>query len=225
MRYAKRDAAMYNAAGDHEAFERAALKVKEANEKLKRFVNAHESLVMSNDKTWVLGYNRSASRRTASAHNANLHKQFKGYLGTKNPTDTARKLKEIVDAGDKRLLDGFVLAVDKGDISVLIGIDEYISVARSVEKELIGLTAVDGTQIQSYATHFIDRVIGQTAERKDGMRTGVPVLKVQETLLNGAVGKMIVSKSGSRSIKIIGADNEVAINPDTGLLIQANPRS
>ena len=38
VRYAKRKAAMYNAAGDREAFEKAALKVKQKNAQLKVFV-------------------------------------------------------------------------------------------------------------------------------------------------------------------------------------------
>lgn len=38
VRYAKRKAAMYNAAGDREAFEKAALKVKQKNAQLKAFV-------------------------------------------------------------------------------------------------------------------------------------------------------------------------------------------
>lgn len=61
VRYAKREAAMYDAAGDKEAFERAALKVKEANAKLKSFVNAHESLVFSSERLYTYGYNRMVS--------------------------------------------------------------------------------------------------------------------------------------------------------------------
>lgn len=61
VRYAKRDAAMYNAAGDKEAFEKAALKVKEESAKLKSFVNAHESLVFSSEKVYTYGYNRMVS--------------------------------------------------------------------------------------------------------------------------------------------------------------------
>jgi len=61
VRYAKRDAAMYNAAGDRQAFERAALKVKDANARLKNFVNSHDSLVFSGEKVYTFGYNRSVS--------------------------------------------------------------------------------------------------------------------------------------------------------------------
>lgn len=63
VRCAKRDAAMYDAAGDRESFEKAALKVKAANAKLKSFVNAHDTLVLHSDKTWVFGYNKNVSRK------------------------------------------------------------------------------------------------------------------------------------------------------------------
>lgn len=65
VRYAKREAAMYDAAGDTEAFERAALKVKSATAKLKEFVGSHDSLVLRSDRTQVLGYNRSVSGKAA----------------------------------------------------------------------------------------------------------------------------------------------------------------
>jgi hypothetical protein len=65
VRYAKRDAAMYDAAGDKAAFEQAALKVKEASTKLKTFVNSHESLVFSNEKVYTYGYNRSVGAKAS----------------------------------------------------------------------------------------------------------------------------------------------------------------
>lgn len=74
VRYAKRDAAMYDAAGDKESFEKAALRVKKANANLKQFVNSHDSLVLNSDRTWVSGYNRSIS---AKAHAAARSKSVK----------------------------------------------------------------------------------------------------------------------------------------------------
>lgn len=65
VRYAKREAAMYDAAGDKVAFEQAALKVKDANARLNNFVNTHESLVFSNEKVYTYGYNRSVSAKVS----------------------------------------------------------------------------------------------------------------------------------------------------------------
>lgn len=55
VRYAKRKAAMYDAAGDKEAFEKAAMKVKQKNAQLKSFVKEHDSLVLRSDRTQVFG--------------------------------------------------------------------------------------------------------------------------------------------------------------------------
>lgn len=68
VRYAKREAAMLDAVGDKEGFEKAALRVKEKQAKMKAFVNEHEeSLILRSDRTQVLGYNRSVSAKAASA--------------------------------------------------------------------------------------------------------------------------------------------------------------
>lgn len=65
VRYAKRDAAMYDAAGDTEAFKRAAIKANEATSRLKTFVNAHDSLVFSGEKVYTYGYNKRMSAKVA----------------------------------------------------------------------------------------------------------------------------------------------------------------
>ena len=121
------------------------------------------------------------------------------------------------------LLDGFKRAVDKGDINVLTGIDLYRETARDIERRLVGVTAANGTEITGYATHFIDRVIGQTSEPHPNMRTGVPVEDVLETLLNVMPGTLRVSAAGRQSQQIVGVGNAVAVNPVTGTLIQVNP--
>ena len=81
MRYTKRDAAMYDADGDREAFEQAVLKVKENTAKLKNFVSKHASLVLSNDRTWVSGYNRSVSGKMTS-----VSRKYSGYRYRKDGT-------------------------------------------------------------------------------------------------------------------------------------------
>lgn len=84
VRYAKREAAMLDAAGDKEGFEKAALKVKDRQAKLKAFVNEHEeSLVLRGDRTQVLGYNRSVSAKAASA--AKRAEARKNYLKNVKP--------------------------------------------------------------------------------------------------------------------------------------------
>lgn len=67
LRYAKREAAMLDAAGDREGFEAAALKVQARQEKLRAFVDEHESLRFEGDRVQVHGYGRKQAARVRSA--------------------------------------------------------------------------------------------------------------------------------------------------------------
>ena len=173
------------------------------------------------ERTGVLGYGHSASSKTVWAEKKANVAKYRGYLGTKGYKETVYKLKEIAYNNDERLLDGFIKAVDKGDISVLVGIDEYIATARKVEVQLVGLTTKDGVVIREYSTHFIDRIIGQTADPQPGMRQGVSIEAVKSTLLNADdIYNSAIKKSRTYSHGMA----VVTVNPNTGRLVQANPK-
>ncbi len=68
VRYAKREAAMLDASGDKEGFEKASAKVKDQQSKLKAFVNEHdESLVLRGDRTHVYGWDASMNVKATQA--------------------------------------------------------------------------------------------------------------------------------------------------------------
>ncbi len=92
-----------------------------------------------------------------------------------------------------------------------------------IRKELVGITTANGAKIKGFKTHLVDRIIGQVAEDKKGMRKGVPLEDVKDALLHGTVGK-ISTRNGKTSVKIIGSRCEVVFNMTTGNLIQTNPR-
>lgn len=223
VRYAKRDAAMLAAEGDQEGFEKAALKVKQKQANYNAFCK-ETGRTKRLDRTQVFEYNKSVSGKATAAVKNQTHRKYSRYLGTKNAAQTASKVRTITESGDKWLLDGFVKAVDKGDISPLVGIDTYLSIARDVEKRLVGTTTKNGVEIKGYTSHFIDRVVGQTSTPHKGMRTGVTVEDVLDTLLYGEPQPISIRKDGKQSQKIKGQNNAVTINPKNGLLIQTNPR-
>ncbi len=223
IRYAKQKAAMLDAAGDKEGFANEAAKVKQRQAAYNAFCK-ETGRTKRLDRTQVFDYNKDVSRRATAAYNDRIHTQYKGYLGTKTAQQTVAKVKSITDNGDKWLLDGYTKAVDKGDISALVGIDTYLSTAREIERNLVGTSAVNGLEIKGYTTHFVDRVIGQTSTSHAGMRTGVSVEDALDTLLHGQPQPITIRKNGKRSQKFKGQNNAVTVNPDTGLLIQTNPR-
>lgn len=123
-----------------------------------------------------------------------------------------------------QLLQGYARAVGEGSISPLVGFDLYQQIDREIMEKLIGQKTSTGLLIKSHTTHFIDRVIGQTSTSHKDMRCGVTVDEVLDTVLNGTPGKIQTNARGQQSIQIVGKNNAVTINPDTGVLIQVNPK-
>ena len=123
------------------------------------------------------------------------------------------------------LLQGYAKAVEKGDIHVLTGFKVYEKVALDVEKNIIGITTSEGTKIDSYTTHFIDRVIGQTSEKHIGMREGTPVVAVKDALENPIkVDPPKIMPTGDIRQRYYGRSASVVISILDNRLIQATPR-
>ena len=126
---------------------------------------------------------------------------------------------------DYELLRGYVNAVKAGNISPLVGIDVYEDVAKRITDTLIGVTTPHGTTIQSFATHFIDRVIGQTSTSHAGMRQGVNILDVKDALENPVrEGAVEYFAGGDIRQTLYGKKVAVSYSIRDKRLIQTNPR-
>ena len=122
------------------------------------------------------------------------------------------------------LLKGYARAVKKGDIHALTSFTVYKNTAREIDETLVGMTTVDGMDIKSYATHFIDRVIGQTSTSHKGMRLGVTVDKIRSALLKpDAIDPDEVIRNDLRRT-YYGKKAIVTISVAQKRLIQVNPR-
>lgn len=127
----------------------------------------------------LLWYNNKKETRRAGAQQ---HAKYKPNLGTFSVEDTLKALKKIEGEGRRKLFEGYMLGVDKKEIHPLIGFEYYQKVAEEVEAKLVGITTADGEKIESYAFHFINRVIGQYADSEKGRsnaRIGTSVDKVK----------------------------------------------
>lgn len=86
----------------------------------------------------------------------------------------------------------------------------------------------DGMEISGYTAHFIDRVIGQQSadsSPRSGVRNGVDFADIEDALVHPKrVGAVVVKDNGKRSKTYYGMKAAVSYNPDTGELIQAQPR-
>ena len=110
-----------------------------------------------------------------------------------------------------KLLKGHNHAVEIGEIHVLTGFAVYKNIAQKVEDKVIGLKTFDSITIESYTTLFINRVIGQTSTRHEGMWQGVKVSDVCEALKNGTVEKDYVIRNDYRR-QNIGESCSVAVS-------------
>ena len=131
------------------------------------------------------------------------------------------------EARDKRtqeyiLLKEYNHTVEKGEIHVLTGYTVYKNIAQVLEDKVIGLKTFDGIFIESYTTHFIDRVIGHTSTQHKGMRMGVKVSDVCDALKNGTVEKDYAIRDDYRR-QYIGESCSVAVSISEQKIIQVNP--
>lgn len=152
-------------------------------------------------------------------------KWLKDIGATSTTLDTLEKFKEAKhnNTEEYRLLYGYGQAVEKGDISPLIGLDQYKRTAEDVKARVLGRTTADGVRIDDYATHFIDRVIGQTAEPHEGMREATSVEAVNDALAHPKQTTERTTSDGDVRRTYKGTTANVTVSVRDNCLIQANP--
>jgi hypothetical protein len=107
--------------------------------------------------------------------------------------------------------------IAKGELSPLTGLTLYEQTLNEAEKNLIGLTAADGTKIETIQSHFVARVIGNKK------RTGVTIANVRDALLNPN-DKIQSVKNRDTRITFVGKKCDVTISTRDKKVIQTNPR-
>ena len=123
------------------------------------------------------------------------------------------------------LLNGYAKAVKKGDISPLVGLKVYRDVANDIRSRIIGQTTPEGVKIESMATHFIDRIIGQSSTPHSGKREGVPIENALDAIINPKeISTRKTMADGDVRQTLYGARASVAISVRDGCLIQTTPR-
>lgn len=122
------------------------------------------------------------------------------------------------------ILKGYSNAVEKGDISPLVGLRQYKITAAAIDDYIVGEITANGIQIEGYVSHFIDRVIGQVSESHPGKRCGVPVIDALDALLNPkSISTPRTMADGDVRQTFEGKRAKVVISVRDKLLIQTNP--
>lgn len=148
-----------------------------------------------------------------------------GALGSELNTLEKYNEAKYNNTSEYQLLSGYGRAVEKGDISPLVGFEEYGQTSQLIQENVVGTRTPTGVQIESFAPHFIDRVIGQTSTDHPGMRCGVSVEDVVEALENPIrVGPICNMEDGDVRQKFYGAKASVVISVRDMRIIQTNPK-
>lgn len=226
IRKQKRRILVDESTGYKEKLQQDQIKYQVLNQEYKRFSKA-AGLRLQHERMEMAGFGPKQARAADKAADAS-HMNWLKSIGAE---DTELKtLAQFEDArynntDEYRLLTGYGRAVQNGDISPLVGFGLYKSTGNDINTAIVGQTTSTGVEIKSFATHFIDRVIGQTSDAHAGMRQGVQISDALDALKNPAVlGEIRNLADGDVRQTFYGKNAAVTISVRDCKIIQANPR-
>lgn len=237
IREAKRECITYQSAIDSASDDATAAALKEdytaAATKLKRREARLTQFIRETGRTrqpdrestgiWSIGEANKARGAAQTAHSQWL----KSINATDTSLNTVAKYYEgkYNNSPEYRLLTGYSRAVDRGDISSLVGFGLYKQTSEEIARTIVGQTTSDGIKIESFAAHFIDRIIGQTSDPHEGMRQGVSVQDALDALLHPSRIRVEKPRADGDTRQVYyGANAAVTISTRDKRLIQTNPK-
>ena len=211
----------------------SAVRLKAARQSLAEFAQATGGRVDS-ARTSVPKFGRSEASKASAKSQAHHTDWLKSINAQSTSLNTVAKYYDARynNTEEYRLLMQYANSVKSGWLSPLAGFDLYKSTHERIQTELVGKTTADGTVITGHTVHFMERMFGTLVDPdklkydlKIIRRSGVGYEAMRDTVLNPErINPVKTDSRGKRSVRLIGKAI-VTINPDTGQLIQLNPRS
>ena len=211
----------------------SAVRLRAAHQSLAEFAQATGGRVDS-ARTCVPKFGRSEASRASAKSQAHHTDWLKSINAQSTSLNTVAKYYDARynNTEEYRLLMQYANSVKSGWLSPLAGFDLYKSTHERIQTELVGKTTADGTVITGHTAHFMERMFGTLVDPdklkydlKIIRRSGVGYEAMRDTVLNPErINPVKTDSRGKRSVRLIGKAI-VTINPDTGQLIQLNPRS
>lgn len=211
----------------------SAVRLKAARQSLAEFAQATGGRVDS-ARVSVPKFGRSEASRASAKSQAHHTEWLKSINAQSTSLNTVAKYYDARynNTEEYQLLTQYANSVKSGWLSPLAGFDLYKSTHERIQTELVGKTAADGTVITGHTAHFMERMFGTLVDPdklkydlKIIRRSGVGYEAMRDTVLNPErINPVKTDLRGKRSVRLIGKAI-VTINPDTGQLIQLNPRS
>lgn len=226
MRKAKRECIAFDASGDEEAHTAAAVRLRRLQEYYKDFSKV-AGLRKQPERAQVMGFGADSwmmARTGAEEYYSGWSKD----IGLNNSVKNLAKYYDIKynNPPEYELLKRYARGVEAGWISPNADFGNYKAQYSRIQTEFVGKTAISGTKIEGQSEHFMQRVLGTMVDpQKGAVRSGVTLEDIADALFNAQrIGQAVTRSDGRRSVKLYGARCVVSINPDTGELIQTNPR-
>ena len=211
----------------------SAVRLKAARQSLAEFAQATGGRVDS-ARVSVPKFGRSEASKASAKSQAHHTDWLKSINAQSTSLNTVAKYYDARynNTEEYRLLMQYANSVKSGWLSPLAGFDLYKSTHERIQTELVGKTTADGTVITGHTAHFMERMFGTLVDPdklkydlKIIRRSGVGYEAMRDTVLNPErINPVKTDSRGKRSVRLIGKAI-VTINPDTGQLIQLNPRS
>lgn len=229
VRKQKRECMLFDELGDSDAFEEASVKLKSKEAKLKDYVKKHDHLHRRKDREQVVGFDKRVSAEAVGKAQKH-YKEWSKSIGAEAGPKTLAGYYDMKynDSKERRLYDGYVKAVNTGNISPLVGYGKFKEVADDIEKKFVGMKTADGLEVKGYTPHFVDRVIGQQSSDsppRKKVRNGVNYADIEDALKNPkSIGPIVEKDNGNRSKLYFGKNAAVSYNPDTQELVQVQPK-
>lgn len=218
-------------------FEKHSAILKTKEKRLNDFCTDND-LFPENDRVRVVGFGKSNAQKAVHSSNRRFIRIMRSY-GIENPPkslDIFEKMK-YNNPPEYKKMTNYITSVKKGKISPLVGYKYYDKMYTKIEYSIVGLTTNNGIKITGQSNHFIERVIGTIKDPDTGQkRLGVELEDIQEALTKGKAMKSKISKDKNGNIlydengktkvsQLFVTDKcAVSINPETGVLIQCNPK-
>lgn len=164
------------------------------------------------DNKQLMNYNKRADEKQ--------YDRYREILGENSP----KSLDEFqaIKYSDKwNCLKAYLRAIKSGELTPLADFNLYKSTSLQLDEKLIGQITNNGILINGKSDHFIARTIGSVEQR----RNGVTIQETLDALINPEKIDEVRVNTNGKSQRFIGKTAIVTINPDTGILIQVNPRS
>ena len=223
IRKLKRENLAFEKAGLKEDAIDTSVRIRSLDAKYKAFSKA-ANLPQQRERLRVLEFGKNDAVKV-NKNAEQYYQKWSKEIGANTSIKTLAKYYNVKynDSPRYELLKGYARAIEKGDISPLIGFEQYEATSKEVQSVLVGVTTSTGVKIESFATHFIDRVIGQTSTHHKGMRRGVKVSDAYDALVNPAeLGDVRNLDDGDIRQTLYGSVVTVTISVRDKRLIQTN---